>query len=111
MSTLEGHSERQPLQARQESSIRCSSGLPKSDDFASNPFVRTSRMTLALARVENSSSPVTLKAGHIVPPMRLDFRQAPAPLHCSTEHMSAWACDRTPLAPSTRHSSKAARQL
>ena len=64
MSTLEGHSERQPLQARQLSSTSCSSGMSKtlfprptpSNTSLSNPRVRISRSTFARVRVDRVSS-------------------------------------------------------
>ena len=76
-----------------------------------HPHVRISRMTFERARVVRSSSPDTRYAGQIVPPDRFVLRQSPLPLHCSTEHRSACAFDRTPLTPGVWHSSKTARQL
>ncbi len=79
MSTLLGHSLRQPLQAKHESSTACTSALVT----PLGSVVSFSRSTLARARVVFNSSALTLKAGHIVPPMRLDLRQSPAPLQRS----------------------------
>ena len=115
ISTLEGHSLRQPLQAKQLSKTSANSfdfkilfivencisqfdELPFSNcgtQFAtvkaslSHPLVRISRSTLARARVALVSSPLTLKAGQSVPPIKFDLRQSPAPLHCSMLHIKA----------------------
>ena len=59
----------------------------------------------------NLSNTLSLKAGHIVPPMIFDFLQSPEPLHCSMVHIKACVCDLAPVAPGAVHSSNAAFQL
>src|SRR5260370_2143647 len=72
-STLDGHSDLHPLQARQRSIAAATSSL--SNGLALVQRVRTSRTMFAPARVASCSFRLAIRLGHIGPPVRWVLRE------------------------------------
>src|ERR1700733_3721920 len=88
-STLEGHSDLQPLQLRQRSITSYISR--RSYLLALSDLVKNSRRIFARALVVSFSLRVAINEGHIVPPANSVLRQSPEPFHCSACWRISWS--------------------